>query len=183
MRRIVLSLLAAAMVAGPAFAADGQGPRLKVSKLEQLPTPLPKPYADQTPAQVNAAIDAAFAKAKATNKNVIVDLGGNWCSWCRVLAGTMALPEAKPFVDQNFEVVTVSVSSAKGQIDQNAQVLRRFKVKKVDGVPWLIVADPTGKVLASSSEVTDDKHETPQAMIDWIAAYAPQNTTPKKAKS
>jgi hypothetical protein len=35
-----------------------------------------------------------------------------------------------------------------------------------------------GKILASSSEVTDEKHETPQAMIDWIAAY-----TPKKAKS
>ena len=32
--------------------------------------------------------------------------------------------------------------------------------------------------MASSSAVTDKQHETPQAMINWIAAYVP-----KKAKS
>jgi thiol-disulfide isomerase/thioredoxin len=177
MRTLVLALAVLAL-AGPAL-ADAQGPKLRIAKLEQLPTPLPKPYDEKaTPAQVNAAIDAAFARARAGGKNVIVDLGGNWCSWCRSLAGVMKLPEAKPFVDANFEVVMVNISSAKGLTDRNNQVLKRFKIAKVDGVPWLIVADPNGKILASSSEVTDDKHETPQTMINWIAAYAP-----KKAQS
>ena len=178
MRALPLSLLLLAL-AGPAL-ADAQGPKLRVTKLEQLPTPLPKPYDEKaTPAQVNAAVDAAFARARKSGKNVIVDLGGNWCSWCRELAATMDLPEAKPFIQANFEVVSVNTASDKGKLDdRNVQILKRFGIKKIDGVPFLVVADPNGRILASSSDVTDKQHETPQLMINWIAAYVP-----KKAKS
>jgi thiol:disulfide interchange protein len=149
-------------------------PKLAITKLEQLPTPLPKPYDESaTPQAVDAAIDAALVRAKAGNKRVILDLGGNWCSWCRSLAGVMALADVKPFIDQNFEVVMVPVSSKQGLTDLNNQVLKRFGVAKVGGVPWVIVLDAEGKVLHSSYEVTDDKHETPQAMVDWLASWAP----------
>src|SRR5205085_12219622 len=115
-----------------------------------------------------------------SGKNVIVDLGGNWCSWCRQLAAAMDLPEAKPFIQTNFEVVSVNTASDKGKLDdRNVQILKRFGIKKIDGVPWLVVAEPSGKILASSSAVTDKSHETPQAMINWIAAYTPA----KKAKN
>ena len=177
--RTALALIAVLALAGPAL-ADAKGPRLKVAKLDQLPTPLPMPYDEKlTPRQVNGAVDAAFARARKAHKNVIVDLGGNWCSWCRQLAATMDLPEAKPFIRANFEVVSVNTASAKGKLDdRNLAILKRFGIKKIDGVPWLVVATSGGRILASSSEVTDEKHETPQAMIDWIAAYAP-----KRAKS
>jgi thiol-disulfide isomerase/thioredoxin len=153
---------------------------VSIDKLEQLPTPLPKPYDDTAaPAAVDARIDAAFQRAAATHKRVIVDLGGNWCGWCRALAGVMDLPEVKPFVDANFEVVPVTVSSAHGKTDLNLQVLKRFNLTAVKGVPWLIVADPNGKVLSSGYEVTDDHHQTPQAMVNWLAEWAP----PKPAGS
>jgi thiol:disulfide interchange protein len=176
----ILGVAAALALGAPALAADGIGPKLRVTKLEQLPTPLPKPYNEGlTPAQVDAQVDAAFARARKSGKNVILDLGGNWCVWCRELAAAMDLPEAKPFIAANFEVVSVNTSSTNGTLDdRNVQILQRFKVKKIDGVPWLIVAAPDGKILASSSDVTDKQHETPQLMINWIAAY-----TPKKAKS
>lgn len=171
---IALAALLAGSLAWEAAGAAQPAPRLKIARLEQLPTPLPTPYdAKATPAQVDAALDAAFARARKSGKRVIVDLGGNWCPWCRSLAAVMKLPEARPFVDANFEVVMVNVSSAKGMTDKNNQVLKRFGLSKVDGFPWLIVADASGKVLASSSEVTDEKHETPQAMLDWIAQWAP----------
>ena len=80
--RFALALLATFALTAPALAADGVGPKLKVNSLEQLPTPLPRPYDEKaTPAQVNAAVDAAFARARKNGKTVIVDLGGNWCSW------------------------------------------------------------------------------------------------------
>lgn len=171
-KAILAGLLIAATLASQAGAAV-PAPRLKITKLEQLKTPLPSPYdASATPAQVNAALDAAFARAKRSNKRVIVDLGGNWCVWCRSLAAVMALPEAEPFIDRHFEVVMVNVSSAKGMTDKNNHVLKRFGLPKVDGFPWLIVADANGNVLHSSYEVTDKDHETPQAMIDWIAKWA-----------
>jgi len=145
-------------------------PHVSTRTLEKLPTPLPLPYNQGQPAM--AAVDAAFAKAKAGDKRVIVDLGGNWCGWCRILAGVMALPEVKPFVEANFEVVSVDVSSKKGQTDRNLAVVNRFGMQKVKGFPWLVVAEPDGKVLASSSDVTDERHQTPQAMVDWLAKFA-----------
>ena len=103
---------------------------------------------------------------------MIVDLGGNWCSWCRGLAAVMALPEVKPFVDRNFEVVMVSINSKSGPVERNREVLDRFKLKDVPGVPWLIVAEPDGTVLNSSYEVTDKGNESPQAMVNWLARWA-----------
>ena len=182
--RIALALVAVLAVASPALAADGVGPKLKVTRLDQLPTPLPKPYNDKlTAKQVDAMVDAAFARARKNGKNVIIDLGGNWCVWCRELAAAMDLPEAKPFIAANFEVVSVNTSSTNGKLDdRNVQILKRFDVKKIDGVPWLIVADADGKVLASSSDVTDKQHETPQLMINWIAAYTPKGGAAAKGR-
>jgi thiol:disulfide interchange protein len=121
---------------------------------------------------VNARIDAAFVAAGASGRRVIIDLGGNWCGWCRALDAVMDAPEVKPFIAANFVVVPVDVASADFKIDRNLAVLQRFGVGKVAGVPWLIVADADGKVLASSDAVTDDAHQTPQQMVDWLALYA-----------
>ena len=180
MKRLSLALaLIAALAAGTA-AADVAGPKLHITKLEQLKKPLPKPYDEKaTPAQIDKQIDTALARAKAGNKRVILDLGGNWCVWCRSLAAVMELPEAKPFIEKNFEVVPINVSSAKGMTDRNNQVLKRFGIPKVDGFPWLVVLDANGKVLHSSYEVTDKQHEKPQEMINWIAGWAP----PKAVRS
>ena len=183
MRRTVLwpaAALAAALALGACHRHHGphdhpgpHGPHVSAATLSELPTPLPSPYDQGATAEVvNARIDAAFARASAGGKRVIVDLGGNWCGWCRTLVGVMELPEVKPFIDANFEVVPVDVTSAKGHIDLNSQVLKRFDVANVEGVPWLVVADASGHVLASTDAITDDAHQTPQAMVDWLAQWA-----------
>ncbi len=176
--RIPASNLAAALALAVAACSDGQeaangAPEVSVATLDDLPTPLPYPYADEIdPAATNAAIDAAFAQAQESGKRVILDLGGNWCGWCRGLAGVMKLPEVAPFIEDNFELVYVNVSSTSGQTDQNLQVLERFGTEAVTGYPWLIVVEPGGTVLHSSYEVTDENHETPQAMVNWLAQWA-----------
>jgi len=156
-------------------ACDGgvRAPTVHAKTLADLPRPLPKPYDESaTDDQVKARIDAAFVDAGAGGKRLIIDLGGNWCGWCRALDAVMDEPEVKPFMDANFVVVPVDVASADFKIDRNLAVLQRFGVSKVEGVPWLIVADADRKVLASTDAVTDDAHQTPQQMVDWLALYA-----------
>jgi hypothetical protein len=80
-------------------------------------------------------------------------------------------------VEENFEIVFVNVSSEQGLTDQNPQVLGRFGIAEIGGVPWLVVAEPDGTVLASSYEVTDENHETPQGMVNWLAQWAANATT------
>ena len=141
-------------------------PHLAIATSKQLPTPLPYPYDEA--ADANAAVDAAFARAKTSGKRVLVDLGGNWCPDCRILAGVMGLSEMKPFLSAHYEVVSVDV----GRFDRNLQIPQRFGVTKLSGVPSLIVAEPDGKVLVSSYEVTDEHHTTPQSMASWLAGWA-----------
>ena len=172
MRRPLSVTLAAAVLALGAC-HQVHGPPVGIAKLSELPTPLPKPYDEAaTPDEMKARLDAAFARAASGHKRVIVDFGGNWCVWCRLLAGVMAQPSVRPYIDANFEVVPVDISSAEGKFDRNAEVLARFNVTRIGGVPWLVVADANGQVLASTDAVTDDSHHTPQQMVDWLAQWA-----------
>jgi thiol-disulfide isomerase/thioredoxin len=169
--RPLWAVIAVAIVLGACHQAHS--PHVGIAKLSDLPRPLPEPYDETaTPDQMKARLDTAFVRASAGGKRVIVDFGGNWCSWCRALAGVMDLPDVKPFVDANFEVVPVDVSSVEGKLDRNAEVLRRFGVTQVAGVPWLVVAEPDGRVVISSDAVTDDAHHTPQQMVDWLSQWA-----------
>ena len=91
---LVACFVATLAVADAAMTA----PHVRIAETKQLPTPLPYPYDEM--ANADAAVDAAFARAKTNGKRVLVDLGGNWCPDCRILAGVMALPEVKPFLDE-----------------------------------------------------------------------------------
>jgi thiol-disulfide isomerase/thioredoxin len=62
---------------------------------------------------------------------VLVDLGGNWCGDCRILAATMELPEMKRFIDQHFVVVSIDV----GRFDKNLQIPAKYGfTERLEGV-------------------------------------------------
>ncbi|HEX2591467.1 MAG TPA: thioredoxin family protein, partial [Rhizomicrobium sp.] len=82
-------VLASVAIAAPA-------PRVSISSLAELPVVERYPYGEA--ADANRAVDAAFARAKKSNKRVLIDLGGNWCGDCIVLSNLMELPEIKAFV-------------------------------------------------------------------------------------
>ena len=166
MRRTILAALAAALVtAGPALAAPA--PKVSIASLAQLQTPLPSPY-DPT-ADAKADVAAALAKARASHKLLLIDLGGNWCGDCRVLAGVMRLPEVAAFVDAHYVVVTVDV----GRIDRNLDIPAHYGVKKVEGVPALLVVDAHGRLKDAGhiAALADARPMTPQALVDWLARW------------
>jgi thiol:disulfide interchange protein len=155
-------------VAAPALATA----TLKVTsiaQLSELPTPLPYPYNEK--ANAGAQVDAALAAAKAQHKLAFIDLGGNWCGDCRVLASLMELPEVKRFVDQHYVVTTVDV----GRFNKNLQVPARWGITtRLEGVPAVLIVDPTSNVLINKGHIAalaDARHMTPQAIGDWLAQW------------
>ena len=76
-------LLALLLLATPALAAV-PAPKLSITDFKQLPVVLSQPYDEG--ANADAAVTAAFMRAKASHKRVLIDLGGNWCVDCIVLA-------------------------------------------------------------------------------------------------
>ena len=166
--RLVLCA-ALAIAAGSAVAAPA--PQVGIASFAQLQTPLPYPY-DET-ADADAAVAAAKARARAAHKLLLIDLGGNWCADCRILAGTLDRPEVRAFVDAHYEVVTVDV----GRIDRNLQIPAHYGVTgRLDGVRSLLVGTPRTDALLDrghTSALSDARYMTPQALADWLAQWTP----------
>jgi thiol-disulfide isomerase/thioredoxin len=159
---ILISGMAGAAPAAPA-------PQVSISSFAQLPTPLPYPYDEK--ADANAAVAAAKARAKAEHKLLAIDLGGNWCGDCRVLAGTMDLPEVKAFSQAHYVVVTVDV----GRFNKNLQIPAHYGItSRLEGVPALLIVDPKTDRLLDEGHVAalaDARNMSPQALADWLAQW------------
>lgn len=165
--RFLAAAMALPIVATTAFATPA--PHVSIAALSELPIVERAPY--DTKANANAAVDAAFARARKSGKRVLIDLGGNWCGDCVVLANFMRLPEMKPFMAAHFEIVAVDV----GRFDKNLQIPARFGItKRLDGVPTVIIAEPDGHFVNAGNTfaLTDARHMTPQAIADWLAQWA-----------
>jgi thiol-disulfide isomerase/thioredoxin len=163
--------LSAFLIAAPAAAAV-PAPKVGIESFAQLKTPLPYPYDESLSAQ---AVDAAVAKARAralkSKKLLLVDLGGNWCGDCRILAATLERPEVKAFADRHFEFVAVDV----GRFDKNLQVPAAYGITyRLNGVPALLVVDPKSNRLLDKgreSALEDARSMTPQALVEWLAQW------------
>lgn len=164
---ILIAALLLPIVAGTAYALPA--PKLAISSLSELPVVERAPFMEK--ANADAAVDAAFARAKKSGKRVLIDLGGNWCGDCVVLANLMRLKEMQPFLAAHFEMVSVDV----GRFDKNLQIPARFGItKRLEGVPAVIIAEPDGKFVNPGriTALADARHMSPQAIADWLAQWA-----------
>jgi thiol-disulfide isomerase/thioredoxin len=165
--RLALAALAAVALATTALAASA--PQVGIASFAQLKTPLPYPYEEK--ADADQAVAAAKAKARAEHKLLFIDLGGNWCPDCRILAGTMELPSLRPFVEAHYVVVTVDV----GRFNKNQQIPAHYGIKgRLEGVPSVLVVDPVSDRLLDeghTAALSDARAMSPQALADWLAQW------------
>jgi thiol-disulfide isomerase/thioredoxin len=130
---------------------------------------VPAPY--DVNANGMADVDAALARAKANGKRLLIDLGGNWCPDCRILAGIIETPQIHPFLARYFEIVTVDV----GRYDKNLDVPARFGIGKPSAAPTILIVSPeTATVINSekSRDLRSARSMDPQAVVDWLASWA-----------
>jgi thiol-disulfide isomerase/thioredoxin len=167
LRTLLLTLSILPFLARAATAATA--PKIGIVLLADLPVVERAPY--DTNADASAVVDAAFARARKNGKRVLIDLGGNWCGDCIVLANLMQLPELKTFLAAHFEIVSVNV----GRFDKNLQIPARFGItQRLEGVPSVIIAESDGTFVNPGhiAALADARHMTPQAIADWLAQWA-----------
>jgi hypothetical protein len=153
------------LAAAPVSAAPA--PRVSVDSLADLEVP-DAPF--EAGRNADGDIDAALARARTSGKRVLIDLGGNWCADCRILAGLMDLPEMERFLDAHYEVVNVDV----GRFNRNLQIPARYGIPvRRDGVPAILIVDAGGRLLNAghTSAIQDARRFTPQALADWLAQW------------
>jgi uncharacterized protein YyaL (SSP411 family) len=132
-----LLFLAAVSVALPGLADDPP----KATKPDKADKPEVKIY-DET-ADAEAVVASALAAAKRENRRVLIQWGGNWCSWCVLLHNRFKSdPTLAKTLRYEYDVVHID--------SKNKKLLEKYGVDlSTAGVPYLTVLDADGKVVAN----------------------------------
>lgn len=120
----------------------------------------------------DAAADVAQATsmAKAQGKRVIIDVGGEWCTWCHIMDRFIAANrDVQALIDANYIWLKVNFSKQ----NTNEAVLSRWP--KVAGYPHLFVLDADGKLLHSqdTSALEAGKGYDKRAFVAMLRKWAP----------
>jgi thioredoxin-related protein len=86
-------------------------------------------------------IAAAVKKAKAENKQVLLQIGGNWCPWCVKLDGFMA---TDPQVDSLLKADYIRVMVNYSKENKNEEVMKSLGNPQRFGFPVLVILNQDG---------------------------------------
>ena len=83
-------------------------------------------------------IDQTIARAKESNKLALIIMGANWCHDSRALASRLFLPDVKPIIDDDYELLFVDV----GYLTHIKEPITRFGMPVIYATPTVLVVDP-----------------------------------------
>jgi len=157
-RALVFLVLAVALRAEPEY--PKQGPDIYDTKIDG-----------------GAQVEEALSQARLTHRRVLLDLGANWCIWCRRLHQVFESdPLVKPLLEANFVLVMIDVNQRDGK-NRNAGLVRFYDNPVEEGLPVLLVLDADGKKLVTQEtgalEAGKDGHD-PKKVADFLTKWAPK---------
>lgn len=115
-------------------------------------------------------LETAKVEAKRGGKRILIDVGGEWCSWCHVLDDFIGGDaEIRSFRDANYVWVKVNYSEE----NENQAFLSQFP--QIKGYPHLFVLDNDGKLLHSqfTAELEKGKSYDRRKFSDFLKTWAP----------
>lgn len=117
-----------------------------------------------------ADIAAAVSAAKGSGKRVLVEVGGDWCPWCRRMDPFLFKdPEIAGFRTQHFVTVKVYIGPDKN----NAETLSAYG--EIPGTPHFFVLGSDGAlIIAQKSDDFEagDSYDRVK-LLDFLKAWAP----------
>ena len=115
-------------------------------------------------------IAEAVAEAQRTGRNVLLEVGGEWCSWCHILDKYFAdNPQFTQLRDRSYVTVKINFSP------ENLNEALLSKYPKIQGYPHLFVLDASGKLVKSqgTSELEDGKSYNMIRFAAFLNRFAP----------
>jgi thiol:disulfide interchange protein len=118
-----------------------------------------------------ADVAQAVATAKAEGKRVIVDVGGEWCTWCHILDRFIAgNADVGALIERNYVWVKVNYSKE----NRNEALLSRWP--KIGGYPHLFVLDANGELVHSqdTSVLEAGRGYDKSRVMAFLTRFAPK---------
>jgi thioredoxin-related protein len=115
----------------------------------------------------SADIQDAINEARRTRKRILLEVGGQWCSWCHTLDKFFDThSELTDFRDQNFVTVKVNFSEE----NENKEVLARYG--SIPSYPYIFVLESDGKLLLAKD--TSDLESGKSYDLEKLNAFLKQ---------
>lgn len=111
----------------------------------------------------------AIKLAEASHRRVLIEVGGDWCTWCHVLDRFLDQnPDIKQTLHQTFVMLKVNVSDA----NDNSKFLAAFP--KPLGYPHLYIAENNGNILLSkdTADFLSNGKYSRQHFLDFFSQWA-----------
>lgn len=137
-----------------------------------------KPHIYNPAADAKADIAAAVKQAAKQHKNVLLQIGGNWCSWCiRFNEQVTTDTTLDKYLNDNYVVLHVNYSKE----NQNEEVLAKLGYPQRFGFPVFIVLDSQGTRLntQNSEYLEEGKGYNRDKILDFFKSWSPTALDPK----
>ncbi len=133
-----------------------------------------KVYDDQRDPFQDAA--AALALAQKTNRQVLIEIGGNWCTWCHKMDNFLAKsPEVYQALHSQYVLLKINVSDS----NENNDFMKGLP--PVLGYPHMYVSTATGKMILSkdTAELLNGDNYSKTQWLNFLADWSVTNTALK----
>jgi thioredoxin-related protein len=136
-----------------------------------------KPEADAQKELENAISQAAQEK-----KHVFIQVGGNWCGWCKLFHElTTSDEELKKYINENYVVLHLNYSKE----NKNLETLVKLEYPQRFGFPVFVILDGTGKRIhtQSSGYLEEGKGHSKKLVMDFLQSWSPAALNPELYKN
>ncbi len=119
----------------------------------------------------------AIEIAKAENKRIILDVGGEWCVWChRIDKFLHSDDEIRSLLEKYYVVVKVNFSKE----NRNERFLSQYP--EIKGYPHFFVLDSDGKFLHSQNTglLEEGKSYSKKKVTEFLLRWAKTNETTQR---
>jgi thioredoxin-related protein len=116
-------------------------------------------------------LQAAIELASTSNKNILLDVGGEWCIWCHKLDKFFQdNKDASEYLHANYIVVKVNYSKE----NKNEKFLSQYP--PVKGYPHLFVLNNKGKLIQSqdTGALESGDHHDHDKVLAFLKKWAPK---------
>ena len=114
-------------------------------------------------------IQDAIAGAARTGKRILLEVGGEWCSWCHIMDRYFdANPNLLHLREKSFVMVKINFSRE----NENKKLLSRYPA--IPGYPHIFVLDTNGKLLHSqdTSKLESGKSYDLEKFFSFLKKWA-----------
>jgi thioredoxin-related protein len=132
-------------------------------------------------ANVSAVISQGLVKAKAENKNLFLQVGGNWCPWCLKFHKLGSEDQdIKNLMSKSYIWILVNYSKE----NKNLAEMKKLEFPQRFGFPVFVILDSNGKRIhtQNSSYLEEGEGYSKKKVIDFLTQWSPSALNPNQYK-